>query len=76
MSEEHAVQIPTFRHSRQLPARKAHNEKLSFMADREIDDQFVSAIPGILSACWERPELRYLDLFAGANQGADLSFWG
>lgn len=62
MSEEHAVQIPTFRHTRQLLARKAHNEKLSFVADREIDEQFVSAMPGILSTCRERPELKYLDL--------------
>ena len=46
MSEEHAVQIPTFRHTRQLLARKAHNEKLSFVADREIDEEFVSAMPG------------------------------
>lgn len=60
--DEYAVEIPTFRHTRQLLARKAHNEKLSFMADREIDEEFVSAMPGILSACRERPELKYLDL--------------
>jgi TonB family protein len=60
--DEYAVEIPTFRHTRQLLARKAHNEKLSFVADREIDEEFVSAMPGILSACRERPELKYLDL--------------
>jgi len=64
--DEYAVEIPTFRHTRQLLARKAHNEKLSFAADREIDEQFVSAMPGILSACRERPELKYLDLLPEA----------
>lgn len=62
MPDEHAVEIPTFRHTRQLLARKAHNEKLSFSAEQEIADQFVKAMPGILKQCLENPELKYLDL--------------
>jgi periplasmic protein TonB len=60
--DEHAVEIPTFRHTLQMLARKAHREKLSFTAEQEIAGQFVSVMPGILGKCSENPELRYLDL--------------
>jgi len=40
---KHWVEIPRFRHTRQLLAR---NEKLSFAAEQEISDQFVNAMRG------------------------------
>jgi TonB family protein len=64
--DEHAIEIPTFRHTRQLLAQKAQREKLSFAADKEIADQFLSAMPEMLNKCRENPELKYLDLLPEA----------
>lgn len=65
LPDETLVETPTFRHTRQLLARKAHREKLSYAADQAIADQFVNAVPGILSQCRDNPELKYLDLLPG-----------
>lgn len=69
LPDEDLVEIPTFRHTRQLLARKAHKEKLSFAADQAISDQFVNAMPEILSQCRENPELKYLELLPEVIRG-------